>query len=124
MTTKTTTVRRRIALATGAGALVLLGGAGIAYAATSIDDTAETGWSTVVDADPAVTGGDSSRAASGDTYRTSSAGDRDCPEGPGGSSSSSSPGDGAGSGAPSEGGGAAPSQAAPSQAAPSQGGDL
>jgi hypothetical protein len=52
----TTSVRRRIALATGAGALVLLGGGGVAYAASSIDDSVETGWSTVVDADPASTG--------------------------------------------------------------------
>ena len=54
----TTSVRRRIALATGAGALVLLGGAGVAYAASSIDDSVETGWSTVVEADPAAVGGD------------------------------------------------------------------
>ena len=70
----TTSVRRRIALATGAGALVLLGGAGVAYAAGSIDDSVETGWSTVVDADP---------AAAGDTARSRDSragGTQDCPD--------------------------------------------
>ena len=48
--------RRRVALAVGAGALVLLGGAGFAYAASSSDDSVETGWATVVDADQAAVG--------------------------------------------------------------------
>ena len=95
----TTSVRHRIALATGAGALVLLGGAGVAYAASSIDDSVETGWSTVVDADPASTG---NTAQSGDTQTRDT---QDCPDQAG----------------PSQPG---PSQDGPSQDSPSQDGDL
>jgi hypothetical protein len=95
----TTSLPRRIALAAGAGALVLLGGAGVAYATSSIDDVIETGWSTVVDADP---------AAVGDTTpsRDSQSRDaRDCPE----------------QADPSQ---ADSSQHIPSQSVPSQDGDL
>jgi hypothetical protein len=95
----TTSLPRRIALAAGAGALVLLGGAGVAYATSSIDDVVETGWSTVVDADP---------AAVGDTTpsRDSQSRDaRDCPE----------------QADPSQ---ADSSQHIPSQSVPSQDGDL
>lgn len=95
----TTSVRRRIALATGAGALVLLGGAGVAYAASSIDNSVETGWSTVVDADP---------AAVGDTTQSRDA--RDCPD----------QADPSESGASQSG----PSQDVPSQSVPSQDGQL
>ena len=99
----TTSLRRRIALATGAGALVLLGGAGVAYAASSIDDSVETGWSTVVDADPAA--GDTTQA------RDSQARDaRDCPDKA--DPSQSGPGQDS------------PSQDSPSQSDPSQDGDL
>ena len=95
----TTSLRRRIALATGAGALVLLGGAGVAYAASSIDHSFETGWSTVVDAD---------QAAVDDTTqsRDSQARDaRDCPD----------------KADPSQSG---PSQDSPSESVPSRDGDL
>ena len=100
----TTSVRRRIALATGAGALVLLGGAGVAYAASSIDDSAETGWSTVVDADPAAVGGD---AQSRDSQARAT---QDCPDQAGPSESGQGQG--------------GPSQDIPSQSVPSQDGEL
>ena len=56
MSSPSTSVRRRIALATGAGALVLLGGAGVAYAASSIDDPSRRAgppWSTPIRPRPA-----------------------------------------------------------------------
>ena len=105
----TTSLRRRIAFATGAGALVLLGGAGVAYAASSIDDPAETGWSTVVDADPASTG---NNAHSGDSQTRSA---QDCPDQADPSQSGPSQ-DG-----PSQDG---PRQDSPSQSVPSQDGEL
>ena len=95
----TTSLRRRIALATGAGALVLLGGAGVAYAASSIDHSVETGWSTVVDADPASTG---TNAQSGDSQTRST---QDCPD-------------------QADSGSSGPGQDGPSQSDPSQDGDL
>jgi hypothetical protein len=67
-------LRRRITVATGAGALVLLGGAGVAYAAGSVDDSPETGWSTVVDADPAASG------ATAPSADSASRGTQDCPD--------------------------------------------
>lgn len=111
-------LRRRIALAVGAGALVLVGGAGVAYAATSIADPVETGWAAVVD-DREVTG-----TASGDdpttrSDRSAQARDgRDCPEQGAGGSEGGSEGGGQGD---SE--SASPSQS-PDSAAPSQDGDL
>ena len=74
MSSPSTSVRRRIALATGVGALVLLGGAGVAYAASSID-SAETGWSTVVDADPAAAGGGGAQSRDSQARAT-----QDCPD--------------------------------------------
>lgn len=100
----TTSLRRRIALAGCAGALVLLGGAGVAYAASSIDDSVETGWSTVVDADPAAVGGDAQ------TRHSQARGTQDCPDEAGSSQSG-----------PSQSG---PSQPGPSQDGPSQDGEL
>ena len=49
--TPSTSLRRRIGLAIGAGTLVLLGGAGIAYATTSASEPVETGWAAVVPGD-------------------------------------------------------------------------
>lgn len=75
-------LRRRVALAVGAGGLVLLGGAGVAYAASS--DAVETGWATVVDTDR-----QDDRAAQSDAEGSAradratadrSAADRDCPD--------------------------------------------
>jgi len=91
-------------LATGAGALVLLGGAGVAYAAGSIDDSVEIGWSTVVDADPASTGDTAqsrdSQSRDGQTRGTQVRGAQDCPDQ------------------------ADPNQAYPNQADPNQDGEL
>ena len=93
----TTSLRRRLALATGAGALVLLGGAGVAYAAGSLDRSVETGWSTVVDADPAA---DTPLARDSQTRDA-----QDCPDLAGSSQSNSGEG-------------------TPGQTTPSQDGDL
>ena len=65
---------RRLAIA-AAGALVLAGGAGFAYA-TSLDDAVETGYATVVEGDPNPTRG---------------AAEQDCPETRGGSNGSAAP---------------------------------
>ena len=100
----TTSVRRRIALATGAGALVLLGGAGVAYAASSIDDSVETGWSTVVDADQAAVD-DATQSRDSQARDT-----QDCPD----QADPSQSGQGQGG----------PSQDSPSQSVPSQDGEL
>jgi len=100
----TTSLRRRIALATGAGALVLLGGAGVAYAASSIDHSFETGWSTVVDADQAAV--DDTTQSRDSQARDGQARDaRDCPD----------------KADPSQSG---PSQDSPSESVPSRDGDL
>jgi len=49
--TPSTSLPRRIGLAIGTGTLVLLGGAGIAYATTSASEPVETGWAAVVPGD-------------------------------------------------------------------------
>jgi len=97
-------LRRRAALAVGAGALALVAGAGVAYAATS-SDVVESGWATVVDTDQ-TTPGQYRTAESGDASRSGD--DRDCP--------------GYESGAGSGGGGSSPSTDGSPQTSPDQGG--
>ena len=110
----TTSVRRRIALATGAGALVLLGGAGVAYAASSIDDSVETGWSTVVDADQA-TVGDTTPSRDSQARDSQARDKQDCPDQADPSQSGPS------QDTPSQ---DSPRQDSPSQSVPSQDGEL
>ena len=98
-------LRRRVGLAVGAGTLALLGGAGIAYAATSTTDPVETGWATVVSGDD----GRGAAATSADRSDQARSG-ADCPddEATGGSGGS----------------GGSTADEAPQTASPSQDGDL
>lgn len=84
--------RRRVALAIGAGAVVLLGGAGAAYAAGSAD-AVETGWVTVVD--------DQTTTSPGGVPAQND--HRDCPEYGGGQGSGNGSGSGGSSQAPAPG---------------------
>jgi len=73
--TSSFSLRRRVGLAVGAGTLVLLGGAGIAYAATSTTDPVESGWAAVV------TGDDGRGAAATSADRSDQArSGADCPD--------------------------------------------